>query len=121
MSSIIASIKDLVTSVFEVILSLFDKGFDVVYGLLDTVINFFVGIFKTALYTVGGALEAVGGIGKFLASESSALNIHRIPVLIVLALGNLVVLALIAGGFFGYKEYQRRQGRPVKVGEKTLN
>ena len=74
MSSLIASIKDLITSVFEVIFSLFNKAFDIAYGLVETVINFFVGILRTALHTAGSALETVGGIGKFIASESPTLS-----------------------------------------------
>lgn len=36
-------------------------------------------------------------------------------------LGNIVVIALIAAGIFGYLQYQARQGRTVKVGDKKLN
>ncbi|KAJ5636019.1 uncharacterized protein N7484_009332 [Penicillium longicatenatum] len=102
MSSIITSIKDLIASLFEVIFSVFQTAFGTVYSLLHAFIDFFVGIFRMGFRAVGETLEALGGIGKFIAS-------------------NVVVIALIAGGAYGYLHYQRRQGRPVKVGEKKLN
>ncbi|KAJ5898038.1 hypothetical protein N7504_008326 [Penicillium tannophilum] len=102
MSSIITSIKDLIASLFEVIFSIFRTAFDGVYGLLHACISFVVGTIKMALYTVGDSLKALGGVGKFVAS-------------------NFVVIALIAGGAYGYLQYQRRQGRTVRVGDKKLN
>lgn len=38
-----------------------------------------------------------------------------------MGVGNIVVIALIAGGIFGYLKYQGRQNRPVSVGNKKLN
>lgn len=70
MSSIITSIKDLIASLFEVIFSIFRTAFDGVYGLLHACISFVVGTIKMALYTVGDSLKALGGVGKFVASES---------------------------------------------------
>jgi hypothetical protein len=35
--------------------------------------------------------------------------------------GNIVVIAIIAGGAYGFLRYQSRQGRPVRVGDKKLN
>ncbi|KAJ5587734.1 uncharacterized protein N7459_003499 [Penicillium hispanicum] len=102
MASIVTAVKDLVTSIFEIIASLFSKAFGMANGLLHAFIDFFAWIFNMALHTVGDALEAVGGAGKFIAS-------------------NIVVIALIAGGAYGYLKYQRRQGRTVQVGDKKLN
>ncbi|KAJ5202077.1 uncharacterized protein N7498_006740 [Penicillium cinerascens] len=102
MSSLITSLKDLVASIFEVIFSTFKGAFDAVYGILLAFVNFLVGIASMALHTVKGTLEAAGGVGKFIAS-------------------NILVIAVIAIGAYGYLDYQRRQGRSVKVGDKKLN
>jgi len=102
MSSVIASVKDLITSMFEVTFSVFTSAFDAIYGLLLVFINFFAGIFTTVLHMAKSILEGVGGVGKFIAS-------------------NIVVIAIIACGGYGYLEYQRRQGRPVDIGGKRLN
>ncbi|KAJ6088031.1 hypothetical protein N7499_004213 [Penicillium canescens] len=55
-----------------------------------------------ALRAVGNIFEAAGGLGKFIAS-------------------NIIVVAIIAGGAYGYLRYQSRQGRSIKVGNKKLN
>ncbi|KAJ6104705.1 hypothetical protein N7523_011025 [Penicillium sp. IBT 18751x] len=102
MSSIITSIKDLITSIFEVIFSSFKGVFDGVYGIIHAFFGFFIDIIKMALNTVKGTLEAAGGVGKFVAS-------------------NLLVIVVIGIGAYGYLDYQRRQGRTVKVGSKKLN
>jgi phage-related protein len=69
MSSLITSLKDLLTAIFEVIFSTFRSAFDTVYGILHALINFFIDIPKMLLHTVKGTLEAAGGVGKFVASE----------------------------------------------------
>ncbi|OQD68858.1 hypothetical protein PENDEC_c030G02788 [Penicillium decumbens] len=102
MSSLITSLKDLLAAIFEVIFSTFKSAFNGVYGILHAFLSFFAGIVEVALRTVKGTLEAAGGVGKFIAS-------------------NLLVITLIAVGAYGYLNYQRRQGRPVKVGDKKLN
>ncbi|OGE56396.1 hypothetical protein PENARI_c003G08920 [Penicillium arizonense] len=102
MSSIITSIKDLVASVLEVIVSVFHNAFDVTSGLLIAIVNSFIGTLRMALRAVGNIFEAAGGLGKFIAS-------------------NIIVIAIIAGGAYGYLRYQSRQGRPIKVGDKKLN
>lgn len=73
MSSIITSLKDLFTSVFEVIFSVFNGAIDMVSGLVTGLVNSVIGLVKMALHTVSNLLEAAGGVGKFVASESSYL------------------------------------------------
>ncbi|KAJ5489721.1 hypothetical protein N7539_004611 [Penicillium diatomitis] len=102
MSSILGSIKDLITSVFEVIFSVFHGAFDLVSNFVAGLFQTIIGFFHMALSTVGNVFETAGDVGKFVAS-------------------NVVVIALIAAGVFGYLQYQARQGRPVKVGDKKLN
>ncbi|KAJ5164574.1 uncharacterized protein N7500_006404 [Penicillium coprophilum] len=102
MASIITSVKDLITSIFEVIFSVFKSILDTGYQLLMAFVNFFASIPKMLQQMVKGSLEAAGGIGSFIAS-------------------NIVVIALIALGSYGYLAYQRRQGRPLQAGSKKLN
>ncbi|KAB8075072.1 hypothetical protein BDV29DRAFT_172446, partial [Aspergillus leporis] len=101
MTSVIASFRDLATSVFEVIFSLFKTAFDSVYKLLLNFMSFFVDIFKTAFHTLKSIFDAAGGLVGFLAS-------------------NIIVIALIAASGYGYVKYQRSQGRTVQVGDKRL-
>ncbi|KAJ5860238.1 uncharacterized protein N7529_007548 [Penicillium soppii] len=102
MSSIITSIKDLIASVFEVIFAVFHTALDTTTGLLKAIVDFFVDTIRLAFSAVGNVLGAAGGVGKFVAS-------------------NIVVIAIIAGGAYGFLRYQSRQGRPVRVGDKKLN
>ncbi|KAJ5189663.1 hypothetical protein N7491_008292 [Penicillium cf. griseofulvum] len=102
MTSIITSIKDLITSIFEVIFSVVKNTLGTGYQLLMAFVDFFAGIPKMLLHTVNGSLEAAGGIGTFVTS-------------------NIIVIAMIALGGYGYLVYQRREGRPVHAGTKKLN
>ncbi|CAI7581635.1 unnamed protein product [Penicillium discolor] len=102
MTSIITSIKDLITSIFEVIFSVVKSTLDTGYQLLLAFVDFFAGIPKMLEHMVKGSLEAVGGVGTFIAS-------------------NIVVIAIIALCSYGYLVYLRREGRPVQVGTKKLN
>ncbi|KAJ6128501.1 hypothetical protein N7471_009718 [Penicillium samsonianum] len=102
MTSIITSVKDLIASVFEVIFSVVKNTLDTAYQLLMAFVDFFVGIPKMLEHTVKGSLEAVGGVGTFIAS-------------------NIVVIAIIALGGYGYLAYLRRDGRPVQAGVKKSN
>jgi phage-related protein len=102
MTSIITSIKDLIASIFEVIFSVVKSTLGTVYDLLMAFVDFFAGIPKMLLHTVKGSLETAGGIGTFITS-------------------NIVVIAIIALGGYGYLAYQRREGRPVHAGTKKLN
>ncbi|KAJ5836021.1 hypothetical protein N7447_002047 [Penicillium robsamsonii] len=102
MASIITSIKDLVTSIFEVIFSVIKSTLDTGYQLLMAFVHFFAGIPKVLQHMVKGSLEAAGGVGAFITS-------------------NLLVIAMIALGSYGYLVYRRREGRPVQAGTKKLN
>jgi phage-related protein len=119
MSSIITSVKDLIASVFEVIFSVFRAAFNTTSQLIEAVVNSVIGTFKFVLHTIAGTLEAAGGVGKFIASksllrETLCYNANMFE-------GNIVVIALIAGGGYAYLRYQKSQGRPVRAGNKKLN
>ncbi|KAJ5335478.1 hypothetical protein N7541_005309 [Penicillium brevicompactum] len=102
MSSILASLHDLFTSLVELIFSVFHSAFNTVSGLLTGVVEFLVGSVQMVLHTAAETLKAVGGLGNLIAS-------------------NIVLIALVAGGIYGYSKYQGRRGRPVTVGNKKLN
>jgi phage-related protein len=94
-----ASFIDLITSGFEVIFSVFKGVFDLIHDILVAFINFFAGIPTMLLHLVKGTSEALGGLGKFIAS-------------------NIVVIALIAGGAYVYRH---RHGHLVNVEHKKLD
>jgi hypothetical protein len=117
-----ASFNDLITSGVEVISSVFKGVFDLIYDILVAFINFFAGIPTMVLHMVKGTSEALGGLGKFIASESSIPDCPKNPrVNSTCKKGNIVVIGLIAGGAYGYLEYRRRHGHPVNVEHKKLN
>ncbi|KOS44254.1 hypothetical protein ACN38_g4813 [Penicillium nordicum] len=102
MTSIITSIKDLITSIFEVIFSVVKNTLGTGYELLLAFSDFFAGIPKMLEHIVKGSSEAVGGVRTFITS-------------------NIVIIAMIALGSYGYLVYLRREGRPVQDGTKKLN
>lgn len=71
MPSILASLNDLFTSIFEVIFSVFHSAFDTVSGLLTGVAQFLVGSVQMVLHTAAETLKAAGGLGNLIASEFS--------------------------------------------------
>jgi phage-related protein len=119
MASIITSIKDLITSIFEVIFSVFKSAIDTVSSLLRAFFDFFAGIPIMIGHMVKGSLEAAGGVGSFIAGEFQYLVIS-INELTVYAKGNIVIISLIALGSFGYLAYLRRDGRPASTASKKL-
>lgn len=79
--SVTTSPKDLITSVFEVIFSVFNGAIDMVSGLVTGLVNSVIGLVQMTLHTAGNLLEAAGGVGKFVASESSTLFRPKFKVL----------------------------------------
>lgn len=113
MLSILDSFGDLAVSVFEVISSVCETTFNMLYELLRRIINFFIDIPEMALHVVKGLSEIFGGVGRFVTGE---------PLLLIMMnycvnnypKGNVVAIAIIAGGFYGYLKYQRRQWYPAQ-------
>ncbi|KAF2133884.1 hypothetical protein P153DRAFT_330476 [Dothidotthia symphoricarpi CBS 119687] len=102
MSSIIAAIKDLVASLLNLVYSFFTTagalvqktlsfGLSMLSSIVDLIVNFFHGL-----------VDLAGGLVSFF-------------------LGNLLMLAVLGAAVFGFLQYQRSQGRTVKVGDKKLN
>ncbi|KAF2197617.1 hypothetical protein GQ43DRAFT_444108 [Delitschia confertaspora ATCC 74209] len=102
MSSIIASIKDLITSLFEVVFSIFGIAANLVQNGISLVASTFAGLINMVIDMFKGVINAAGGIVSFTAS-------------------NFLILGVIAAAFFGFLQFQRSQGRTVKVGDKKLN
>ncbi|CAI7641142.1 unnamed protein product [Penicillium pancosmium] len=69
MTSVIASIKDLICSVFEVIFSTIKTAFDTVFSIFHTLFASIVSVFGILLNTAKDAVGAVGGVGKFIANR----------------------------------------------------
>ncbi|KAK8195686.1 hypothetical protein HDK77DRAFT_480162 [Phyllosticta capitalensis] len=91
MSSIASSLSEL----FHALLSLVTDAFNSVYSVIAA-------LFATVAAFVGGLVGLTADTAGFIIS-------------------NFVVLAVLAGGVFGYMKYQERnQGRARIGGKKTL-
>ncbi|KAF2186371.1 hypothetical protein K469DRAFT_631229 [Zopfia rhizophila CBS 207.26] len=102
MSSIVSALSDLFQSIFEVIYSFFATAGHLIQNTISFVLHFFAGILNVVLEFFRGLVELAGGLVQFF-------------------LGNILILGVIAAAFFAYLQYQRNQGRTVKVGDKKLN
>ncbi|KAF2264993.1 hypothetical protein CC78DRAFT_567975 [Lojkania enalia] len=102
MSSIISSLTDLVKSVFEVIWSFFTTAGHLAQRTLGFMLHIFEAAINVGIEFLKGLVELAGGIVQFV-------------------LGNILILGIIVAAFFGYLQYQRKQGNTVRVGNKKLN
>ncbi|KAJ4349521.1 uncharacterized protein N0V89_008137 [Didymosphaeria variabile] len=102
MSSIIQSLSDLAKSLIEVVWSLFTTAGDLVQKTVEFVLRFFSGAINLFIEFFKGLVDLAGGIVQFV-------------------LGNVAMLAILGLAFFGFLQYQRKQGNTVKVGNKKLN
>ena len=121
MSSVVKSISDIVTSVFELFGSIIQTVFNIFRGAFQAVFNFFSGIITMVLDFLRGTINAAGGLGKFVVGKWTRVANWTRRGLLTMKTGNFFVLAAIALAIFGYLQYQRQQGRTVKVGDKKLN
>ena len=122
MASIISSLTDLVQSVIEVIWSLFHTAFNVAQNGVSFVVSLFAGALNLVADFFKGIIELTGGMVQFIISKS--------PLLLGTYIsqqnangrtGNIIVLGVIVAVFVGFLQYQKNQGRAVKVGDKKLN
>ncbi|OQE23204.1 hypothetical protein PENSTE_c009G00988 [Penicillium steckii] len=102
MTSIIASIKDLISSVFEVIFSTITTAFDAVFSVFHFLLSAVTSVFGQVVSTLEDTLGIAAGAAKFVAS-------------------NIIGLTLIGIGIYAFLNYKSRQGQAVKVGNKKLN
>jgi len=101
-AGIFQSLSDLVSSLFEVVGSIFKTFFDLIYNVFAMIINLFSGAINMVLEFFKGLVELTGGVVGFV-------------------FGNILIIGVLAVAFFGFLQYQRNQGRTVKVGDKKLN
>lgn len=98
MTKFVAAFEDFFKSIYELFASIIGTFASLINTLVTTVLNFFSGVINLFLDVGKGAVDLVGGIGKFIA-------------------GNIVVLGVIAAGVYVYTRQQ--QGRPVVPAKKT--
>jgi hypothetical protein len=125
MSSIVSSLSDLVKSMVEVVWSLFTTAGQLVEKTIQFVLHLFTSAINLVIEFGKGLVDLFGGIVSFLLGKSRHLplpepayntdNSNRNGV------GNLAILAVLGLAFFGFLQYQRRQGNTVQVGNKKLN
>ncbi|KAJ4299252.1 hypothetical protein N0V90_004496 [Kalmusia sp. IMI 367209] len=102
MSSIVHSISDLFKSLVEVVWSLFTTAGELVQKTVEFVLRFFTGALNLIIEFFKGLVDLAGGIVQFV-------------------LGNIAMLAVLALAFFGFLQYQRKQGNTVQIGNKKMN
>ncbi|KAL2127306.1 hypothetical protein VTI74DRAFT_10948 [Chaetomium olivicolor] len=85
------AVTDLTKSVGELLSSVFDGAYTVVYSLVINVFNLFAGFFAFIGDLGKGVFDLVGGVGKFVA-------------------GNAAILALVGAAGYAYMRFvQQRQ------------
>ncbi|KAF2871695.1 hypothetical protein BDV95DRAFT_493631 [Massariosphaeria phaeospora] len=102
MSSILSSLNDLAQSVVELVWSLFTTAGSLVQRTISFVLSFISGCANVVVDFFKGLVDLTGGVVQFFIS-------------------NILILGAIAVAFFGFLQYQRQQGKQVKVGNTKLN
>lgn len=73
MTKFIAAFEDFFKSIYELFASIIGTFASLINTLVTTVLNFFSGVINLFLDVGKGAVDLVGGIGKFIAGESTSL------------------------------------------------
>lgn len=77
MTQFISAFEDFFKSIYELFASIIGTFASLINTLISTVLNFFSGVINLFLDLGKGAVDLVGGIGKFIAGESKiTLNGH---------------------------------------------
>ncbi|CAN9181609.1 unnamed protein product [Alternaria alternata] len=108
MSSIVNALSDLVKSLVELVWSFFTTAGALVQKTAQFALNFATEIIGLVVNFFRGLVDLAGGIVSFI------LDIDH-------AIGNVLMLGVVAAAVFGFLQYQRSQGRQVTVGNKKLN
>jgi phage-related protein len=119
MSSIVSSLSDLVKSMVEVVWSLFTTAGQLVEKTIQFVLHLFTSAINLVVEFGKGLVDLFGGIVSFLLGKLPHITSSRRES--NLNIGNLAILAVLGLAFFGFLQYQRRQGNTVQVGNKKLN
>ncbi|KAF1931250.1 uncharacterized protein M421DRAFT_417901 [Didymella exigua CBS 183.55] len=102
MTSIVKSLSDVFTSLVELVWSFFTTAGELVQTTASFALKFVSEIFELLMNFFRGLFDLAGGIVGFV-------------------LGNVLMLGVLAVAIFGFLQYQRNQGKTVKVGNKKLN
>ncbi|KAJ4330410.1 hypothetical protein N0V87_010014 [Didymella glomerata] len=102
MSSIVKSLSDVFTSLLELVWSFFTTAGELVQKTASFVLKFASEVVDLFVNFFRGLVDLAGGIVGFV-------------------LGNILMLGVLAAAIFGFLQYQRNQGKTVKVGNKKLN
>jgi hypothetical protein len=121
MSSIVKSLSDVFTSLLELVWSFFatagelvQKTASFVLKFASEVVDLFVNFFRGLIDLAGGIVGFVLGRSFYICNVSGIQRWYRI-------IGNILMLGVLAAAIFGFLQYQRNQGKTVKVGNKKLN
>jgi hypothetical protein len=119
MSSIINALRDLVSSLVELVWSFVTTAGELVQKTAQFALNFATELLDLVVNFFRGLVDLAGGIAGFIfgASNEEILQVFRLT----LNPGNVLMLGVVAAAVFGFLQYQRSQGRQVTVGNKKLN
>ncbi|POS73932.1 hypothetical protein DHEL01_v207678 [Diaporthe helianthi] len=120
MTQFISAFEDFFKSIYELFASIIGTFVSLINTLISTVLNFFSGIVNLFLDVGKGAVDLVGGIGRFIAGKSNLTKFsHETvrPVVLINTSGNIVVLGVMAAGVYIYTRQQ--QGKPLVPAKKT--
>jgi hypothetical protein len=79
MTKFIAAFEDFFKSIYELFASVIGTFASLINTLITTVLNFFSGVINLFLDVGKGAVDLVGGIGKFIAGKPSLLRLGEDP------------------------------------------
>lgn len=85
MTKFIAAFEDFFKSIYELFASIIGTFASLINTLITTVVNFFSGVINLFLDVGKGAVDLVGGIGKFIAGKSTKLYFRMGPRLLTVS------------------------------------
>ncbi|KAL1844744.1 hypothetical protein VTK73DRAFT_1875 [Phialemonium thermophilum] len=101
--SILAAINDLFRSVYELAASIAGTALHTVQSLVSAVVGLFTGFVRLIQDLLHGAIDVVGGVGRFV-------------------IGNIVILTVLSVAGYAFlrlrQQQQRQGGKAVTVGDK---
>lgn len=124
MTKFVSAFEDFFKSIYELFASIIGSLASVVNAFISTIINFFSGIVNLFADVLKGAVNVVGGIGKFITGKQDCAsrmegpaNMRRFETDRLDITGNIVVIGVIAAA--GYLYVRSQQGKPVVPAKKT--
>lgn len=83
MTKFIAAFEDFFKSIYELFASIIGTFASLINTLITTVLNFFSGVINLFLDVGKGAVDLVGGIGKFIAGKSTKIPCVKCPRILI--------------------------------------